>query len=352
MYHSLASAFYCAGQSEGLAIRSFAHARTALKVGLDALGLEPGDGVLLPEHICEVVLHPLAQRGLAHRFYCQGEDLTPDWSALEASLQPRDRALLMLHYFGQPQDIARFRAFCDAHDLFLIEDNAHGHGGEVEAGMLGSFGDVGIASPRKILETAAGGLLWLRGVPTPAPRDLPRFPAGRIDSFRRSLVRRFPRPHQLLKRALRSRPRYEDPGAGRETPVSDLASDAVSQAILDQTDWAAMRDLRQARHRAWQRYAEVRGLVSLYPELHRGANPWCFAAYASDAAEARDWCEWGWAQGFPIFHWPALPEAIVRQGGPPLERWHRLLAFSLNAGPPGGPGPRPVRHQSARTKTA
>ena len=59
----------------------------------------------------------------------------------------------MVHYFGQPQDISRFQQFCKQNDLILIDNNAHGHGGDIDGNLLGTFGEFGISSPRKNLNT-------------------------------------------------------------------------------------------------------------------------------------------------------------------------------------------------------
>ena len=46
----------------------FSHARTALKYGLKHLDLKAGDGILLPEYICDVITHPLQELKLVQQF--------------------------------------------------------------------------------------------------------------------------------------------------------------------------------------------------------------------------------------------------------------------------------------------
>ena len=41
------------------------------------------------------------------------------------------KAIMMVHYFGQPQDIKKFQTLCNKHKILLIEDNAHGFGGTI-----------------------------------------------------------------------------------------------------------------------------------------------------------------------------------------------------------------------------
>ena len=61
----------------------FSHGRTALKYGLLSLGLKPGDEILIPDYICDVVLHPLKSLGLKYQFYPVLDDLSPNWDELE-----------------------------------------------------------------------------------------------------------------------------------------------------------------------------------------------------------------------------------------------------------------------------
>ena len=97
---------------------------------------------------------------LRYNFYPILDDFTPDWEILTTLLSQDTKALFMVHYFGQPQDINVFKEFCYKNNLLLIEDNAHGHGGEINGKLLGKFGEVGFSSPRKHLNTICGGIIF------------------------------------------------------------------------------------------------------------------------------------------------------------------------------------------------
>jgi len=120
----------------------FSHGRTALKYGLMHLGLKVNDTILIPEYICDVVLHPLRQLGIKYRFYPLDSLLHPIWEVLENLIDKNTKAIMMVHYFGQPQDISAYISFCDKNKLLLIEDNAHGFGGMYNGQLLGTFGDL------------------------------------------------------------------------------------------------------------------------------------------------------------------------------------------------------------------
>ena len=142
-------------------IDKFCFARSALKYGLNLLDLSPGDKVLVPGYICDVVNHSFNELGLKIINYSILDDFNPDWNDINKSVKSHKiKGILMAHYFGQPQKIDLFKSLCQEHGLYLIEDNAHGHGGFYNGHFLGTYGDIGISSPRKILSLPYGGILF------------------------------------------------------------------------------------------------------------------------------------------------------------------------------------------------
>ncbi len=104
--------------------RIFSLARHGLFMGIKALGLEPGDEVLVPAYHHGSEIEALVRAGIVCRFYDVGQRLEPDEKELEALLDTPVRALFLIHYLGLPQNAARWRAWCDEHGLLLIEDAA------------------------------------------------------------------------------------------------------------------------------------------------------------------------------------------------------------------------------------
>lgn len=308
-----------------------------MKHGLESLGLEPGSGILVPDYLCDVVFYPLEQLGLESRYYPVEDDLTPDWSELERQVTPTIRALLMVHYFGQPQEITRFQKFCARYQLRLIEDNAHGYGGTLDGRPLGSFGDVGVSSPRKLLGTLYGGFLWVGGVEVYLGDEVPALSHSRLRKLQQKISKRFPRLNQRVKSIARSRPSYDDPRAFREGAVEEGSLDDETARLFEEADWSRIRVRRREVYSEWREYSESRGLSAVHERLHAEANPWCFPAYASDAEEARRWCAWGEANRVVVFRWPALREELLGSDRGCLERWQRLLCFSTETPPPKPP---------------
>ena len=120
----------------------FSHARTAFKFGIQHLGIKKGDCILIPDYICDVILHPLNQLGIEYKYYFLEDDLSFNCDQLENLLDVKTKLYFLSTIFGQPQDIKNLQNFCKNHDLFLIEDNSHGYGGAYSGKDLGTFGDM------------------------------------------------------------------------------------------------------------------------------------------------------------------------------------------------------------------
>jgi dTDP-4-amino-4,6-dideoxygalactose transaminase len=139
----------------------FATARHGLYIGASVLGLGPGDEVLVPAYHHGSEVEALRRLGLIPRFYDVGENLRPDARQLEAVITPRVRALLVIHYFGFPQEIGTWRRWCDDVGLLLLEDTAQAWLADVDGAPLGSFGDIAIFCPYKTVGIPRLGLLRL-----------------------------------------------------------------------------------------------------------------------------------------------------------------------------------------------
>lgn len=138
----------------------FGYARVALYEGLKILGIKDGDTVLMPNYICNVVAAPMHSLNIKIKFYPVDLNLKPQWNMVERGIDKNTKALLVVNYFGFPNDLAAARVFCKKHNLYMIEDNAHGFLSADKESPLGSYGDISIFSFRKILPIPNGaGLL-------------------------------------------------------------------------------------------------------------------------------------------------------------------------------------------------
>ena len=137
--------------------RYFGLARYALLAALELLDLPRGARVLVPAFICRDLLAAIHVAHAIPVFYAVDETLSP----LEPNHKwPQASVVIAVNYFGFPQDLTLFRAYCDRTDAYLIEDNAHGFLSADEHGVwLGARGDMGLFSLRKTMLTPNGAAL-------------------------------------------------------------------------------------------------------------------------------------------------------------------------------------------------
>jgi len=91
-----------------------------------------------------------------------------DVDQLEAALSPRTKAVMVAHTLGNPFDLTAVKAFCDAHRLWLIEDNCDALGSRYtfdgEQRFTGTIGDIGTSSfyPPHHMTMGEGGAVYTR----------------------------------------------------------------------------------------------------------------------------------------------------------------------------------------------
>ena len=308
----------------------FAYGRSALAYGVRAIGLSRGDVVLCPDFVCDTVVESLRRVQLEVRFHPVTEALTPDWSVLDTLPAESAAALVMVHYFGSPQDVNRYRTFCDKRGWRLLEDNAHGHGAIVDGRLLGTLGDLGISSPYKSFPIRNGAFLYL---PSGTGFDPPLLPCAPLDlsvRMARAALRRLEDLHLGLRGLVRKCPPYSSQAAFRDDVVLDWAMDAWSFQHLTGADLPALRRRRQALYQVWQEWTGRYGLSALFPDLATGSMPLVYPASTDSPTASAAWFRWGHRHGIDVHSWPTLPLAVVRENGPAVLRWERTVCFPIH----------------------
>lgn len=139
----------------------------ALHLALVALDIGSGDAVLVPDFTFPATANVVLLAGATPvlvdvdpHSYC----VTP--AALEAAIQAwrgpqRLRAIMPVHEFGHPVDMAAVCALAQRHGLKIVEDAACAIGAREAGAFMGTLGDIGCFSlhPRKTLTTGEGGIL-------------------------------------------------------------------------------------------------------------------------------------------------------------------------------------------------
>ena len=131
----------------------------ALHLAILALGLEPGDEVLVPAYTFPATANVVALAGLVPVLV----DVDPatmnlDVDLVAAAVGPRTRAVLAVHLFGRPLDWEALEAAVPER-VVLVEDAAGALGARRQGRPCGSLGRMGCLSfhPRKIVTTGEGG---------------------------------------------------------------------------------------------------------------------------------------------------------------------------------------------------
>lgn len=145
---------------------ALANGTVALELALYALGLEPGDEIIVTPRSFMASASCAVLRGLVPIFVDVDRDSqTLDPAAVAAAISPRTRAIIAVHLAGWPCDMDAISAIARERGLLVIEDCAQAHGATIRGRRVGSFGDIAAFSfcQDKIMTTAGeGGLLLVR----------------------------------------------------------------------------------------------------------------------------------------------------------------------------------------------
>ncbi len=180
---------YCErlGRKYALAVNS---GTSALSLAVAALGLGPGDEVLLPGYLWVSCIAAVVRAGAIPRLVDVDDTFCMDPTDLERKIGAHTRAMLLTHMSGAPDAVDKIVAICRDYKLPLIEDCAQANGASFHGKPTGSFGDLAIFSFQlnKNITAGEGGLvvcddknLYRRAW---ACHDLgyPRTPQGRLDT--------------------------------------------------------------------------------------------------------------------------------------------------------------------------
>ena len=143
-------------------VKLYSRARHGIYAGLRQLGLGPGDEILVPAYHHGSEVEAFLRAGLSCRFYEGTDRLEPDEAELESLLGPRVRILHLTHYLGFPQDAARWRAWCNRHQLLLLEDAAQAWLAAIgDSRPAGSMSDLAVFCLYKTVGVPDGAALRL-----------------------------------------------------------------------------------------------------------------------------------------------------------------------------------------------
>ena len=120
-----------------------ANGTDALFIALRALGIGPGDEVITVANSFVATSEAIRMAGAQVVFV----DMDPvtmniDVTRIEAKITPRTKAIIPVHLYGQPADMAPIRALADAHDLRIVGDAAQAHGATYRGRPISQLADI------------------------------------------------------------------------------------------------------------------------------------------------------------------------------------------------------------------
>lgn len=124
-----------------------------------AMGLKPGDEILVPSHTAFPTIEPMIHFGARPVFIDIDETFCLDVEQLQASITPRTVGILPVHIYGHPANLNRVLEAAGKKGLWVIEDCAQAHGARFEGKPVGSAGAAGMFSffPSKNLTVMGDG---------------------------------------------------------------------------------------------------------------------------------------------------------------------------------------------------
>jgi len=144
------------GVEQALAVTS---GSAALATALSALGVGPGQEVIVPAYLWVAVVAAVVNLGAIPVLADIDETFTLDPEDVEQRITPRTRGIIAVHMSGAPADLPALLPIARKRRLFLLEDCAQCAGGSIGGRKVGSFGDMGIFSfqMNKNMSSGEGG---------------------------------------------------------------------------------------------------------------------------------------------------------------------------------------------------
>jgi dTDP-4-amino-4,6-dideoxygalactose transaminase len=118
----------------------------ALHTALAALGVGPGQEVIVPAYMWVSVLAAVVNLGAIPVLADIDDTFCLDPSDVERRLTVRTTGIILVHMSGAPGDARALRALADKHKIWLLEDCAQCTGGAIHGQRVGSFGDMAVFS--------------------------------------------------------------------------------------------------------------------------------------------------------------------------------------------------------------
>lgn len=311
-------------------VASFMGGRASLYAIVQALGLQPGDQVLVPAFTCQAVANAFSFHGIELVFV----DIELDTYGMDSALArkavtPRTKALLLQHTFGLvTRDTDALCALAKNQGLYVIEDCAHATGGTYHGKPLGTFGDIAFFSSErsKVVNSVHGGWVItsnpvLGAALTRVYLATPQPEQAYVDSLLYTLYQEWAKlPNtnkspllaglqEIAQAGLPLAPQMQAAElSGLFTPQYHLRMpDAIAAIVLRQLqELPAILERRRAGAAHWLKWAAANGIA--HGDVIAGSEPtWLRFPILVDADTKRDTTALSQALGCEIGVWFTTP---------------------------------------------
>lgn len=136
--------------------------RVGLYAVLKAMGLGPGDEVILPAFTCVVVPNAILYTGATPVYVdINPNSLCCDVQSIEKAITPKTKAILIQNMLGLSYEVHEIGSLAKARGIYTIEDCTHGFGGKYQGQFNGLMSDAAFFSSQwnKPFSTGIGGML-------------------------------------------------------------------------------------------------------------------------------------------------------------------------------------------------
>ena len=298
----------------------FAYGRTALEQGLFHLHLQ-NTAVLIPEYICETVVKTFTSLDISIIYYPINDDLSPKWDVVETLFNKNVKSILMVHYFGIPQAINNFKKFANNKNIFLIEDNSHGCFGIIDNQLLGTFGDIGISSPRKSLPIINGGMLFSKTDISNLAK-LPLEPCSILIAIIRNYIGIILDCVPSLKTHLISIKNTDS--------NIDIKNYSIDRSSYQTIQSSKNYNKRVEIYKIWQEWSKRNTLNPLFTDIPETIAPMCFPILCDSIEQKETIMQFFLGKNIAAFSWPDLPENVKEPNNTGSSIYNRTICLPIH----------------------
>ncbi len=141
---------------------STSNGTTGLHLALMALGITPGDEVIIPDLTFVATANAVKYIGAEVVIVDIDEDtLCISPQAIEKAITAKTKAIIPVHLYGHPANMGEINEIAKKHNLLVVEDAAEAHGAECNGQKVGSLSHAGVFSfyGNKIITSGEGGMI-------------------------------------------------------------------------------------------------------------------------------------------------------------------------------------------------